>query len=273
MIITLIGGDEKTLYMAEYLEEKGYEVYVSGFEMLEQADKYNIEFEKALNISEYIILPLPTTRDGKTVEAPFSKRTIHLNELVGFKNKTLAAMTEKELGFLDYYDETLKILNAVPSAEGAISQALRLTDITLSGANCLIIGYGRIAKVLSRLLKAFGANLTVTARKPTDIALAKSEGLNCIKTSEYLSAISTADCIFNTVPYPLLVESVLKKCKTSAVIIDLATKAATDFTAAERLGIKAVHAKSMPSKTAPKSAAIIIADHIIEITNGGIKNG
>ena len=55
MIITLIGGDEKTLYMAEYLEEKGYEVYVSGFEMLEQADKFNIEFEKALNISEYII--------------------------------------------------------------------------------------------------------------------------------------------------------------------------------------------------------------------------
>lgn len=270
MKITLIGGDKKSLFMENFFKENDIDTYLCGFEKIPKI--HNISISEATDISDYLILPLPSSRDGVTVEAPFSENTIYLNSFKEFNGKILAAMVDKSFGFCNYYDESLQILNAVPSAEGAILQALKLTDITLKDSNCLIIGYGKIAKVLCRLLKAFGANITVTARKPTDIALAKSENLNVIRTAEYVKAIPNADCIFNMVPYPLLGESILRKCKISTVIIDLATNAGTDFKAAENIGITAVHAKSMPAKTAPKTAALYTAEHILEIINGGMNN-
>ena len=40
-------------------------------------------------------------------------------------------------------DEELALLNAIPTAEGAIQKAMELSMVTLHGSNALIFGLGR----------------------------------------------------------------------------------------------------------------------------------
>ena len=72
MKITILGGDKKSILVMEALKAKGYDVYLCGFDQIENAENININIETALQISDYIILPLPATRDGEKIEAPFS---------------------------------------------------------------------------------------------------------------------------------------------------------------------------------------------------------
>ena len=56
-----------------------------------------------------------------------------------------------------YENESLCVKNAIPTAEGALAIAMNELPITLNGAKACVLGYGRIGKVLARLLKAMGA--------------------------------------------------------------------------------------------------------------------
>ena len=58
------------------------------------------------------------------------------------------------------------------TSEAALAILIENTEKTLFGSNILIIGYGRIAKILAEYLKALKANVTVCARK--EIAKTKS---------------------------------------------------------------------------------------------------
>ena len=48
--------------------------------------------------------------------------------------------------------EELAVLNAIPSAEGALQVAMEASDITLHGSKVLVLGHGRIAKILAKML-------------------------------------------------------------------------------------------------------------------------
>ena len=47
---------------------------------------------------------------------------------------------------------------------------MEMTDRTLHGSKILVLGYGRIGKSLSRMLKGIGADVSVEARKEEDLA-------------------------------------------------------------------------------------------------------
>ena len=80
--------------------------------------------------------------------------------------------------------EEMALLNAVPTAEAAIELALSQLPITLWESRCLVTGFGRCTKPLVRLLTAFGAQLTVCARSPKDLALARSFGLSALPLAQ-----------------------------------------------------------------------------------------
>jgi dipicolinate synthase subunit A len=74
------------------------------------------------------------------------------------------------------------------------------------------------------------------------------------------------DIIFNTIPNMILTEERLRTIKKDALIIDLASKpGGVDFEAAHRLGIKTVHALSLPGKVAPVTSGCVIAQTICNI--------
>lgn len=274
MNISIIGGDLRQLTLARLLAEEGYTVKIAGFD--KNPDNFS---DTAADIweSEVIILPVPASSDGRTIYAPFSAEPIILEEeklskaklvLGGNINKTLACLLSSAgIKYIDYLKrEELQIKNALPTAEGAVEIAFAELPITLASSKCLIVGYGRIGKILARLLQALGAEVTVSARKCSDLAWISVLGLKPAKTAELADIIKDYDVIFNTVPAMVLDETVLKETDPKTLIIDLASKpGGVDFSIAKDLGLKVIWSLGLPGKVAPITSGEIIAEAVINI--------
>ncbi len=260
--ITVIGGDGRLKTVKERLLKEGYTVDTLGLYSDDKGD---------ISSSDILIFPVPTTKDGKRIFTPLTGRELLISELersisdaqsvlccnYTFKNKNCI-----DYGALDSY----ALLNAVPTAEEAVKLAIENTSFTLWKSRCLVIGYGRVGKILADRLKALGCKVTVTARKPSDIALAQALGFECINTERLNSNIACCDIIFNTVDAPVLSDEGLKKSNCS-LIIELSTYGGFNFSAAEKYQIKAIKAPGLPAKSAPDTAAEILSDTILNIIN------
>ena len=276
--ISVIGGDLRQLTLAELLSQNGYEVTVSGFGNDSISEKYTIEndIKKAAD-ADIVILPLPVTQDFKTLNAPFNKEKISLADIAGYipcGSLVLGGKINDELFYLfekqkciDYSErEELMIKNAVPTAEGAIELAIAETPITLAKSKALIIGYGRIGKVLSQLLQGLGVEVSVSARKYSDLAWIDVNGFNAVHNKDIIKSIPDYDIIFNTAPALILDEKILEKISPDTVVIDLASKpGGVDFQKARDFGLKVIWALSLPGKTAPLTSGKIIAETILNI--------
>lgn len=157
-------------------------------------------------------------------------------------------------------NDEIAILNSIPSAEGAIQMAMEASDITIWGASCFVLGFGRTAVTLARMLRGIGARTHVVARKPADLARIVEQGYEPVEFEELEQTISGADFIFNTAPAMVLPRHILQKAKKTAYILDLASApGGVDFDSAKELGLTAVLAPGLPGKVAPKSAGEILA--------------
>ena len=236
-----------------------------------------------------VILPLPATVDGEHITMPFSDRLIRNEDVIrmaaergvrliaGGRLGNIAKTAEEHgIETFDYFDrEDFAVANAVPTAEGAIAIAMNELPVTIDGASVLVVGYGRIGKLLAAKLKALGANVTASARRDDDIAWIKANGMNSARTGDLAGTIGQIrpDVIFTTVPHTVIGKRELEVCG-DAMIIDLASKpGGVDIAAAGSLGKRVIWALSLPGKTSPMTAGRIIADtvaaKILEISAGG----
>jgi dipicolinate synthase subunit A len=162
--------------------------------------------------------------------------------------------------------EELAVANAVAAAEGAIQLIMEETAITICRSKCLIIGFGRIGKLLCHRLRSLGAYVTATARKCEDLAWIHAYGYEALETDKIDGRLADYDVIVNTVPARVLGESRLLDVKHGCLCLDLASKpGGMDFSAASKLGIKAVWALSLPGEVAPVTSGGIIRDTIYNI--------
>lgn len=280
--IGIIGGDLRQECLAKMMRDLGYNVYFAGFSEDFEQDRNLVkmtDIRKDIKKCQLVILPLPVANDFEYIFTPLSNEKIKIEEilynvekgtlLLGGKisSDLIAEATERMLYIEDYIErDDLSVLNAVPTAEGALQIAMEEMLITLNGCNALITGHGRIAKVLIKLLMSFGANVTVAARKYGDLAWAKVEGCKGIHISQLEKNISDIDVIFNTVPSKIFDKNVLTMLKPECLLIDLASKpGGVDFTCAKDLGIKTIWALSLPGRVAPITSAKIIRDTILNI--------
>jgi dipicolinate synthase subunit A len=128
------------------------------------------------------------------------------------------------------------------------------------------LGFGRIGKILARMLLGIGANVTVEARKYQDLAWIKSYGYNGVHLNQLEKVIGNYDVIFNTIPSVILDTEILSKIKKDCLVIDLASKpGGVDFEMARDMGLKVIWALSLPGKVAPNTAGNIIKDTIFNI--------
>ena len=106
------------------------------------------------------------------------------------------------------------------------------------------------------------------------LAQAWTEEFETFSMSELADNIGKFDTIINTVPVMILTEEILASSKAGCLVIDLASKpGGTDFAAAKRMEINAIHALALPGKVAPASAGKLITETIREITDErGITN-
>lgn len=282
----IIGGDKRQIKMSESIAADGYDVFSVGFEKTKiDSIVKKTDLETAIGNCQYVILPLPVTRDSQTLNAPYSEKKIILDDSFAkilYEKTIFCGMSEKlkstsklwtKATIGDYSErEEFSIRNAVPTAEGAIEIAMREYEGTINGSHCLIAGYGRIGKVLSEMLKGIGAKVTVSARKQKDLSFIDIRSFKSILTSN-IKTTSHYDIIFNTIPSLIFTSHTLARCcEKTSIIIDLASSpGGVDFVAAKRLGIKTIQALSLPGKVAPKTAGEIIKTTIYNMIEEGIK--
>lgn len=258
--ITLIGGDVRIRILKEKLENDGYRVDTIGLFENDAAD---------LKSSDAIILPVPSTKDGKTVFTPLTGKKIFLSDISQTltKNQLVLCCNYKfaDKNCIDYgANDGYALLNAVPTAEGAIKIAIEETDFTLHSSNALVIGYGRVGKILADRLQKMGCRVTVSARKFKDFSMLEALGFGYINTAELKTTKADYDIIFNTVDFKVIDDVNWKDCKCK-LAVDLSSKGGFDIESANLAGVKAIFAAGLPGKTAPKTAAEILFKTIKEI--------
>lgn len=278
---TIVGGDLRNINLAKMLAADNNEVYIYGFKnagtelkIEERVDTYS-----ALDNSDIVIGPIPCSNDNETLNAPYHPGKIYINELFKAmsKNQLFIAgrISEKIINLSEVYNvyvidiltrEEMAVLNAIPTAEGAIQIAMEEMPITLHDCNALVLGFGRIGKILAKMLKGIGANVYAEARSYKDIAWIKCYGYNHVFLSELKSYLPLMDVIFNTIPSLILDADNLCKIRKDCLIIDLASKpGGVDFEKAREMGLKTIWALSLPGKVAPVTTAKFIKETIYNI--------
>lgn len=282
-IFGIVGGDLRLIKLAQILSKENNIVYTYGLEKYDFKEERIIKvdsIEKIGNKCRYIISSIPFSKEGRTVNCEYSENEIYIEDfLCKIKNKTLIAgaintetktiCTNNNIEIIDLLDiEELTVLNVIPTVEGAIKVAIDETEYTLNNSKILILGFGRIGKLLANILDSFGAKVYCEARKQSDIAWIKAYGYNSINLSNLDFELKNKyDIIFNTIPTLILDKKRLKIVKEyNPLIIELASKPfGIDFKEAEKLEIKVIKAQGLPGKVAPYTSAINIKNVIDNI--------
>ncbi len=281
MNLAIIGGDMRQACLAELFAADGHRVAAFGLEEaghIKGADLKNLS-EGFCGGYDCYVLPLPVTARDGLLNTPLTHASVTAEGLLRslpkgsyvcggrIDEEYIRLCRELDLPVFDYFKrEELAVANAAITAEGAIQLAMEETGHTISRARVLVVGFGRLGKLLANRLHALGADVTVSARKLSDMAWIEALGYKSANTLSLDGILGGFDIIINTVPARVLGEERLRHVSPSCLCIELASApGGMDFTAASRLGLKSIWALSLPGRVAPLSAGKIIRDTIYNI--------
>ena len=276
----VVGGDLRQVKLAQLLQADGHTTQTYAMEQRPEAGELTgSDTLKGIERSDCVILPLPAAGEGGMLNAPLSSRKIPVEAVIRSMRpgqllcagklppQAVTLARQQEVRVHDYFArEELAVKNAVPTAEGAIQIAMEELPTTMFGARVLVIGFGRIGKLLAHRLKGMGAKVTVSARNYRDLAWIEAYGYCGEHTDQLQGWLCNYDLIINTVPAPVLSEALLEDVSPDCLIIDLASRpGGVDFESAAALGLKVIWALSLPGKVAPVTSGKIIRDTIYHI--------
>lgn len=258
--IHIIGGDQRQIFLSDMLIHKGYEVTLTGFEQL------GIPGSKP-DRADYVFLPVPHKDKEGHIKAPYANRKLGLKEIVAAYPKSVYVMGRcdaaakqmfgDKIRYIDLLqDEPFLIDNAELTSEGAICAYLNASDTALCGAKCVVIGFGRIGKLLCTQLRAYTHDIIATARKEKDLALIRAAQLRALQTKDVKEVLAEADVVFNTVPYHVLGKEELLLIRNDATVIELASPPyGMDIELAKQMGVNVRIEGGLPGRYFPASAA------------------
>lgn len=267
----IIGGDQRQVELARLLREQGRQVCTYGLRVWQE----ETTLEAALSC-EVVILPLPLCREdgilnctGVTVTTEQVFQQLSPEQIVLAGQVRQAQMQEAAshgIVLRDYFRrEELLVANAAITAEDAIQVAMEHLDRTMLGMECLVIGFGRVGKLLCHRLHGLGASVTVAARKPCDLAWVKAYGWKAVRSDALDGMLTGFHAVWNTAPSLVLEERRLAQLPRDCLCVDLASVPGVDLAAAQRLGLSCVWARGLPGKLSPITAAAAIRDAVDSI--------
>ena len=275
MNFCIIGGDLRSFFLAKTLSKEKHEVKLYGFEKLENFKECE-KYDEMIRNSNAIILPIPFSKDNKYIHMPFSNQDILIKEICYYlENKIIFVgnihqdlkeeLHKKNNKVIDFMQkEEFAILNAIPTAEATIEIILKNTKKILQNRHCLIMGFGRIGKVLADKLKSLSAKVTCIITNQVEKAWAQVYGYetttieniqnNCTKLKQY-------DIIINTIPKIIFNEE-LKEIRKETLVIDLASKPyGIDRKIAEQEKLNFIEALGLPRKISTNNISKVYERH------------
>lgn len=278
--VVFLGGDARQLEVIKRFIHLDAEVSLIGFDNLQTPLSGSVQRDlqtSVLQKADILILPIVGTDDEGKVNSVFSSKMLQFTEkhiavlppscmiFTGMARPYLKELChEYEIQLFELLQRNdVAIYNSIPTIEGALMMAIQHTDITIHHSHCMVLGMGRVGLSLARALHALGAHVRVGVRNPDDIARAYEMGLTAFHIDQLPLQVASIDIIFNTVPAKIIDAAVLGKMPHDVLIIDLASKpGGVDFEYAEKRGVKALLAPSLPGIVAPKTAGQILANAI-----------
>ena len=275
MNFALMGGDDRIVRLCALLRADGHQV--RPFALERALPDCAPDAAAALAGADCVILPLPCERDG-VLNAPYGTQAHDFASLLatapagtvvcaGKAGEVLRAVCQRQkLALCDYFiREDFSLQNAELTAEGALGLLLQ-GENALEGSRVLIVGFGRIGRLLALKLRALNVCVTVATRKSEDRVLARAFGCRAIRPTE--ATAEPWDAVVNTAPAQLFDGEAIRAFG-GARLLELASPPyGFDFAAAETLGKPVELAAGLPGKTAPAAAAAAIRDAVYAIMEG-----
>ncbi len=289
--ILIIGGDKRERELFFHLHKMGAQVCMYGFNEGEPFNDINLarDLDEALRRANVVITPLNGIEKEGLIYTPFIDKKINVLDvafqeciqpgtlfIAGYLNPYIKKMLQQKNVIVCETREMdeISILNAIPTAEGAIQTAMQETDITIHNSQCFVLGFGRCGRVLAEMLKGLSAIVTVVARRSEVLTWVQASSMKPLLLSELAGGINKADIIFNTIPSVVVDGEILCNVKKEALIIDLATyPGGIDFDAAGRMGINTIVLPGLPGKVAPKTAGKILCQVYPYLIISALKGG
>ena len=279
----VLGGDLRNIKLAGMLADDGNRVYSFGQDRSDEIlDDGRIEkctsLKTAMEKAQVIIGPVPFSSNEDFINAPFAHDKIMIDDLMktnkgkifisgSIKDDLKKKLDEKYMEVIDIMKrDDLAILNTIATAEGTIEVAIKNTDKILQGSRVLILGFGRVGKIVANKFSKMSALVTCAARKVSDLAWIKAYGYNSLNINDMLYDLKEFDIIINTVPQTILREKELKHIDAEALLIDLASSpGGIDGKMATSMGLNFIWALALPGRIAPSSSAKFIKDTVYNI--------
>lgn len=262
--ITCIGGDQRMYYAVNSLSEndcKCRTYHVPGYE----------DEIKKIPRGSIVVLPYPSVKSDQIVGLSKNEQTeLALlssgNILIGgsFSASFLQALPQ-DIQVIDVStSEPFLMNNARLSAECALGKAIVTYPGALRGSKVLVMGYGRIGAELSRLLLACGAEVCVFARNPENKPHPPYLNMCDLASHHCEGAFSEFQCIFNTIPKPIIDLQIIRSLREDCYFYELASAPGGLFEGAE-LPLKERYLKlpGLPGKYAPAQAGKFYAQEIL----------
>lgn len=281
--IAIIGGDLRIAKLATMLAKDENEIYVYGLEKSDDIKNVTNIIEcptikKTIENVEIVIGPIPFSSNVNMINMPFSDKEITIREMMhninakvliagGISPEVYEMANDEYVEIIDIMKrEELAVLNTIATAEGTIQIAIENTNRILHGSEVLILGFGRIGKVLARKLAGLSVKVTCAARKDEDFAWIEAFGHKAVNINHLGENLKNFDIIINTVPHIVLTESKLQFVKNDVLLIDLASNpGGIDKRAVKERNLKFVWALSLPGRVAPTTSAEFIKNTIYNI--------
>lgn len=169
-------------------------------------------------------------------------------------------------------DLQFQLINTILSVEGSISDLIANTDFSLYNAKVLILGYGKIGKILSKHLKKMGSEIVIACRDQKDIISAYMNEYKVVNINDISNkCLSTVNIIVNTIPVNILTDNQLTKINNSCYFLDVASKPGALLSEQNKqIKFKFKQLLGIPGLYSPKSAAKAIYSSLKTFLRGGV---
>jgi len=281
--IAIIGGDKREEIMIQCLADKGYKLSVLTENQIEHPNvTCYTAVDKVVSNQRVVIAPMSGTDQNGILKSTFIRNKVQLTKeffrlltkdtlfLIGIAKPAVKKILEDEL--IQYIEmaclDDLAIMNAIPTAEGAIKIAIEESGQTIFGSNILTYGLGKVGLSIAWRLKALGAESYAVTRNKAAMARGKDLGIKMLTYNQLEEYLSVMEIIYNTVPKKIITANSISLMQKKTLMIDLASApGGIDFEAADQMGIKTIQALGLPGKVAPITAGKILAEIIPSIIN------
>lgn len=266
--ILVLGGDKRFKYLSALLCEHYRVLSVN-----EEHDELFIR--RYMREADIIVLPIPITFDGITLNAPFIEQKIMLGAIVsnllpdqllltgGALPEGLGSVVCKTRNYTK--SESFLLGNAELTAEGLLKIVIEELPMSLKNSNIAITGYGRVGRATAKLLKKVGCGITVFDRNPCSRDSAEKDGLIPADFTDFIRLGHKFDCVINTVPTEVIGEDEMESLKKTCLLCEAASAPyGFDFKSADKHNLKHMIAGSLPGKTSPVTAAQIIYESVLK---------